>query len=388
LFIYGVFMAKICLISDTHFGHKNDSILFHKAFVKFYDDIFFPELQRRGIKTVVHLGDLFDRRKYINFHILHRTRIDFLQKLVDGGYDTHIIIGNHDTYFKDTNDVNSITELIHMRYPNFQVYEETQEIVFDKLRVLIVPWLNTTNMGPGLEMIAKSKATVCFGHLEIAGFNMSQTQVCEHGMDRAVFKRFKKVLSGHFHHPNSDGKIQYLGSPYEMTFADLDDPRGFYIFDTDTLELEFIQNPYKMFYRLVYDDRKVSFDGSAEDEKVMHAKADNKELGVDYKERYEDKFLKIVVAYKTDPVAYEKWIDQIIHADPAEHHIHDMTCLEVAEEADDQFLEFDENNKIVVVSDTLTIINKYVDAIGIEVDKDKLKSILRELYIEAEGSHG
>lgn len=378
---------KVGLIGDTHFGHKNDSILFHNAFVKFYDDIFFPELQRRGIKTIVHLGDLFDRRKYINFHILHRTRIDFLQKLVDGGYDTHIIIGNHDTYFKDSNDVNSITELIHMRYPNFQVYENPQEVTFDKLRVLLVPWLNINNTGKGMDMISQSRAPVCFGHLEIAGFHMSTTQVCEHGMDRDLFKRFKRVFSGHFHHPNTDGKIQYLGSPYEMTFADLDDPRGFYIFDTDTLDLEFIQNPYKMFYRLVYDDRPVACDGSVEDDEVFHAPANNKELGVDFSQ-YEDKFVKVVVMYKTDPVAFEKWIDQLIHANPAEFHIHDQSCLEVSEEAEDQFFEFDENNKIVVVSDTLTIINKYVDAIGIEIDKDKLKFILRELYIEAEGNSG
>ena len=364
---------KIALITDSHFGHKNDSLLFHNAFVRFYDDIFFPELKRRGIRTVVHLGDLFDRRKYINFHILHRTRIDFLQKLVDGGYDTHIIIGNHDTYFRDSNDVNSVTELIHERYPNFRVYEEPQEIVFDKLRVLIVPWLNPTNMGPGREMITNSKAPIIFGHLEIAGFHMSTTQICDHGMERDIFKKFKKVFSGHFHHPNTDGKIQYLGSPYEMTFADLNDPRGFYVFDTDTLELEFIENPYKMFYRVVYDDRE------------PEAKTLLMEINMT---EYEDKFVRLIVTHKTDPVLYDKWVDMLTHADPAELQIRDECSLEVADDADEQFLEFDENNKIVVVSDTLTILNNYVDSIGIEVDKDKLKSILRELYIEAEGSHG
>jgi DNA repair exonuclease SbcCD nuclease subunit len=355
---------KISLISDSHFGHKTDSLLFHNTFVKFYDDIFFPELQRRGIKTIIHLGDLFDRRKYINFHILHRTRIDFFQKLVDGAYDTHIILGNHDVTFRDTNEVNSVRELCS-HYPNFHIYEQPQEVTFDKLRVLIVPWLNPTDMVPGLKMISKSKCPVIFGHLEISGFNMSVTQICERGMDRSIFKKFKKVYSGHFHHPNTDGKIQYLGSPYEMTFADLDDPRGFYIFDTDTLELEFIKNPNKMFYRLIYDDRE------------PQPKIDLTQ--------FENKFLKVVVTHKTDPNAYEKWVDALFRMNPAELHINDQSSLEVVEDAEDQFLEFDESNKTVVMSDTLTIINKYIDAIGVDVDKHKLKTIFHELYVEANG---
>lgn len=360
-------MAKICLISDTHFGHKNDSLLFHTAFVKFYDDIFFPELKKRSIKTIVHLGDLFDRRKYINFHILYRTRIDFLQKLVDGGYDTHILIGNHDTYFRDSNDVNSVTELIHMRYPKFHIYENTEEVVFDDRRILFVPWLNPNNMSAGMDHIDETKAEVAFGHLEIAGYHMSQTQVCEHGMDASIFKKFKLVLSGHFHHPNMTANIRYLGSPYEMTFADLNDPRGFYIFDTDTLALEFIENPFKMHYRIVYDDRE------------PETKTALSEMDMSV---YEDKFVKLVVAHKTDPNFYEDFVDQLIHLTP-ELSIQEEFCLEVGEEADQQFIEFDENNKIVTVSDTLTIIDTYVDSIGMEVDKTKFKGIMKEIYLEA-----
>ena len=362
---------KIALITDTHFGHKNDNLLFHNVFIRFYDDIFFPTLRERGISTIVHLGDLFDRRKYINFHILHRTRIDFLQKLVDGGYDTHVIIGNHDTYFRDTNDVNSVTELIHMRYPNFHVYEHPQEVSFGKLRVLIVPWLNTNSMIPGMEMIANSKASVLMGHLEIAGFHMDQNQVCEHGMDKTIFDHFKKVFSGHFHHASEEGKVRYLGSPYEMTFADLNDPKGFYIFDTDTLELEFVLNPYKMFYRVVYDDRE------------------NKErlLEMDFSE-YEGKYVRLIVPHKTDPVLYEQWVDRLLHANPEDLQINEQLTLDVDEEADEQFLEFDENNKIVVASDTLTVLNNYVNAMGLDIDKSRLFSILRELYIEACGQQG
>jgi DNA repair exonuclease SbcCD nuclease subunit len=359
---------KIALLTDTHFGLKNDSLLFHHAFVRFYDEVFFPELRQRGISTIVHLGDLFDRRKYINFHILHRTRKDFLEQLVAGGYETHVIVGNHDTYFKDSNSVNSIQELVFDRYRagNFHIYEEPQEIVIDGLRVLMVPWLNPSNMLPGLEMIAKSKAPVLFGHLEIAGFHMDQNQISEHGLDGKIFDKYKKVFSGHFHHASKSGNIRYLGAPYEMTFADLNDPKGFHIFDTDTLELEFIQNPNKMFYRLVYDDRENK-------EELM-----NRDFS-----QYENKFIKVVVPHKTDPILYDRWIDALLHANPADMSINEMMSLEISEEVDEQFQEFDETNMTVVVSDTLTVLNTYVDGIGVEVDKSRLKDIMRELYVEA-----
>ena len=370
---------KIALLTDTHFGHKNDNLQFHNAFVKFYDEVFFPTLREKNISTIVHLGDLFDRRKYINFHILYRTRKDFMEQLVNGGYEVHFIVGNHDTYFRDTNEVNSIRELVYDRFPGpgaaslgrFHIYEEPQEVTFDKLRVLIIPWLNPTNMGPGLEMVANSKAQVLMGHLEIAGFHMDQHQICEHGLDKTGFDKFKKVFSGHFHHASEEGKVRYLGSPYEMTFADLNDPKGFYIFDTDTLELEFVLNPNKMFYRVIYDDRE------------------NKErlLEMDFSE-YEGKYVRLIVPHKTDPVLYEQWVDRLLHANPEDLQINEQLSLEVDEEADEQFLEFDENNKIVVASDTLTVLNNYVNAMGLDIDKSRLFSILRELYIEACGQQG
>jgi DNA repair exonuclease SbcCD nuclease subunit len=372
---------KIALLTDTHFGVRNDSLLFHHSFVRFYDDVFFPELRKRGINTIVHLGDLFDRRKYINFHVLYRTRKDFVEQLANGGYETHFLVGNHDTYFKDTNSINSIRELIDERYERsapkfknydpsvrklFHIYEEPEEIVLDGRRILLVPWLNTTNMTAGLEMIANSTAKVLFGHLEIAGFHMDQNQICEHGLDKNIFANYDAVFSGHFHHASQNGPVRYLGAPYEMTFADLNDPKGFHIFDTDTLDLEFVQNPYKMFYRLVYDDRE------------------NKEqlLETNFSE-YENKFIKLIVPHKTDPVLYDKWMDSLLHANPADLNVNEILSLEIGEEVDEQFQEFDENNQVVVVSDTLTVLNTYVDGIGLEVDKTKLKDIMRELYVEA-----
>ena len=69
---------KICLLGDTHFGMRGDSLEFHKYIKKFYDNIFFPYLIENKIDTVFQLGDLFDRRKFINFNSLYLCRKYFL----------------------------------------------------------------------------------------------------------------------------------------------------------------------------------------------------------------------------------------------------------------------------------------------------------------------
>jgi DNA repair exonuclease SbcCD nuclease subunit len=358
---------RVALVSDTHFGHKNDNLLFQDYFKRFYDNVFFPELRKRRISTIIHLGDLFERRKYINFHILYRTRTEFLEKL--DGYTTHIMVGNHDTYFRDANEVNSIQELINRRYDNIKIYEEPEEIDIDGCKILIMPWLNPSNMQNGLDTIQNSTAQVLMGHLEIAGFHMDQTQVSEHGLDRNIFSKFQKVFSGHFHHASEEGPIRYLGSPYEYTFADLNDPKGFYIFDTDTLELEFIKNPESMFFRLIYDDRE-------ED-------AAEKLMGIDF-QQYENKMVRVIVPYKNDPVLYEQWMDKLNAVNPAELSTKEQLSLEVGDQVEEElFEEFKIEGGQVVHGGTAEILDKYVDAMEMEVDKMRLKTVLRELLVEA-----
>ena len=75
---------------------------------KFYNDLFFPYLQKNDIKCLIHLGDVVDRRKFINFKTANTFRNDFMHRLYEEGIDTHIILGNHDTYYKNTNKVLNI----------------------------------------------------------------------------------------------------------------------------------------------------------------------------------------------------------------------------------------------------------------------------------------
>src|SRR5258708_4836196 len=116
-------MSQIALITDSHFGHSNSSELFHNYFLKFYDEIFFPELEKRNIKTIFHLGDVFDKQKELNVNTLHKSRTRIFDKLYEEGYKVYLEVGNHDCFLKHSNSINSVTEAYITRYPQFEIIE-------------------------------------------------------------------------------------------------------------------------------------------------------------------------------------------------------------------------------------------------------------------------
>ena len=249
-------MTKVALVTDTHFGARSDSITFDNFFRKFYEETFFPELDKRGIDTIFHLGDCFDRRKYINFNTLSSCRDYFFDQAKKRGIKVVMIVGNHDTFFKNTNDVNS-PHLLLQDYDNIVAYSSPIDYNVDGLSILLMPWICTDNYNECMEAMKKSKSQVMFGHFEIAGFQMYKGHENDEGFDPKIFEKFDMVCSGHFHHRSSNGNINYLGNPYELTWADFEDPRGFHIFDTSTRELDFIPNPFTIFSKIYYDDEKV-----------------------------------------------------------------------------------------------------------------------------------
>ena len=234
---------KLCILGDTHFGARGDSLDFHKYFRKFYNDVFFPYLKENNITTIIQMGDLFDRRKYINFNSLYLSRKYFFDELIANDLHMYTLIGNHDVSFKNTLEVNS-PSLIIGDYQNIKVIQDFETITLDDLSIDVVPWICDENESEIFNKIKKSKSDICFGHFEIAGFEMDRGNICDTGIDKKLLNRYDVVLSGHFHHKSSDGNITYVGTPYEMTWADYSDPKGFHIFDTETREMVFVKNPY------------------------------------------------------------------------------------------------------------------------------------------------
>lgn len=356
-------LAKVALITDTHWGVRNDSNIFLDNTEKFLKDIFFPRLDEGDIQTVIHLGDIVDRRKYINYATLKRLKNDFLQPLSDRALDVHIIAGNHDVYFKNTNEVNALRELIDNddTYKNFNIYDRTAESInVDGLDILLIPWICNDNREQIENEINQTKSQIAMGHLEIEGFQMFKNSIASHGDDRNLFTRFDLVMSGHFHHRSSDNHIHYLGSHSEFTWSDYGDARGFHIFDTDTRTLEFIENPYKIFHKFVYDDSK------GEQPFIDKNKAN---------ENIKDSYVKVVVSNKENNYWFDKYIDSIDVFGPfqiqiVEDHMHlDM------EDADDIIDE---------AESTLDIFRKYIKGYDLKgMDNDRLYMKIEEIYQEA-----
>lgn len=350
-------MSKIVILGDTHFGARGDSLDFHRYFKKFYDDILFPFLRENHICIVFQLGDLFDRRKFMNFNSLYLCRKYFFDKLWEENIQLHTLIGNHDIFYRNTLEVNS-SELLLNDYNNVNVFTKFETIDLEGLVVDVVPWLCDDNQEEILSAMKNSKADVCFGHFEIDGFEMDRGNVHQGGLDRKELKKYDIVLSGHFHHRSSADNITYVGTPYEMTWSDYKDPKGFHVLDTQTRELVFHENPYKMFQKIVYDDEHTDFD---------YWKNYN------YAELHET-FVKVVVAKKENPYLFDTMIDNLYRAGVAD--------LSIVEEFSDSSIE---NDAEIVnqAEDTMTILSKYIDNLSLNVESEKLKSVMREVYIEA-----
>ena len=319
---------KVAIITDQHFGARKNSKHFHDYFLRFYNDIFFPTIEKAGITTIVDMGDTFDSRKGIDFSSLSWAKNNYYDRLADMGCTIHTIVGNHTAYYKNTNDVNAV-DLLLREYDNVKVYSEATEIKLDNLNVLLIPWINNENEKKTLKMIGKTKSPMVMGHLECKGFRIHRGYVMETGTDVKVFDKFEKVYSGHYHTRSDDGRVFYLGNPYEMFWNDLADTRGFHIFDTETLEHTPIDNPYRMFYTIFYEDHN-------------YQTFDTRE--------YEDKIVKVIVRKKSNPRKFEKFIDKLYNSNVYELKVVENFQLEESEDFD----AFESE-------DTLSILNRYVE---------------------------
>ena len=344
---------KVAIITDQHFGARNDSIAFLDFFEKFYEQTFFPTLDANDITTVLVLGDTFDRRKYVNFYALDRAKKMFFDKLEERGIRVHMLAGNHDTYYKNTNEVNS-PDLLLVEYGNIDVISKPETIVIDGTSICMMPWICPENYQESLDHIKNTKAEICMGHFEIAGFAMYRGMESHDGLAKETFEKFDLVFSGHYHHRSSDKHIHYLGNPYELTWQDYNDPRGFHLFDLSTRELEFICNPYRMFERIEYDDKGKD------------------PIDLDVVE-LEQKYVKLVVVNKTDFYKFDKFIQKLYNKG-----CHEIKIIEDMSEFQDG-----EIGEEINLEDTLSVLSHYVDSIETDVDKEQIKTYMRTLYTEA-----
>ena len=349
---------KVALITDQHFGGKQDSQNFLNHIERFYREQFFPFLTDNNINSVIDLGDTFDRRKFVNFNTLEQVRKFYFDVLRELDIKLYSIVGNHSTYYRNTNSVNS-SDLLYGHYNNVTTFSETGELQLGDISVDMIPWINSENYDETMKFIKNSKNQVTFGHLEVAGFAMYKGYNAEDGISKDIFKGYEIVCSGHYHHKSSKENIHYLGAPYEITWNDYDDPRGFHVFDTETREIEFIRNKFRLFEKIYYDDENTDYST----------------IDTDY---YKNKIVKLIVENKNNTSKYENFVDKLYESELA-----DLTILEDLSEYSVRYGEDDDED--VEMGNTTEFLDEYVDSMSDSKneEKTKVKKLLKVIYDEA-----
>lgn len=302
------------------------------------------------------MGDLVDNRKTINYQTLREMRSCFLEGIDRLNLELDIIVGNHDAYYKNTNRINSVDELLGER-KNIRIYSGPKEIELGGCKTLFLPWICAENYEESKQLRDKTNASIVFGHLELSDFEMHKGYYQTGGDDPGLYSKFTRVFSGHYHHPSSRDNVFYLGAPYELTWADFCDPRGFHFFDTQTFKLDFVRNPLEMHRKVFYDDRN---------KKLREITPPPSDLL--------DCIVKVVIKGRTKPLWFDRFIEAIEEQGPSllltvdDHHHADKL-------PDSDIMEG--------VEDTLSAIRTYIKHMVDDESQDEIGSYVEELYREA-----
>ena len=338
---------KIAFIADTHFGVRKNSIYFMDQQKKYYEEHFFPYLKKHDIKTVIHLGDLFDNRKTVNFDTLRHANDCFINPIIKNDIELHMITGNHDSYYKSSGDLIS-TKLLFSGIPNITVYNSLSHVMFGDKRFMMIPWIYPIQTEETSEKIRVATDDVCCGHFDMIGVVYQGSTVSRKGLDTDIFSHFDHVFSGHYHKKSQ----YYVGSPYQMTWADYEDKKRIIIYDTETNETEDIYLGDDIFVSLNYPGQK--------DHSNLHG--------------IENKIVRIIVDSKDIPSEFEDWIG-IVEA-------HEPYDIDVKEKH--LYVDVIEDDELDDETDTLGVMLKSIDDLDLkEGERGVIKEILKQLYEKA-----
>jgi DNA repair exonuclease SbcCD nuclease subunit len=338
---------KILLITDQHFGVRNDNQHFINHYKKFYNQIVVPFIKASKIDTVIALGDTFDKRRSVNFMSLNEAKEMWFNPLEEMGVRMHMLTGNHDIYYKNTLRINAPRELLG-EYGNIVIHDSPTTVMFDGLYILLLPWICDGNRDESLREIQTSPARVCMGHLELNGFEAHPGHVMENGMDKNIFSKFDRVFSGHYHMKSKKDNVTYLGNPYQLYWNDYGCKRGFHVFDTDTLKTTFYRNPFDTFHKIYYND------------------------GMNVPDDIQGTFVKLIVEDKGDYANFDYNVKLL-----QDMGLGDLKIIE------DLSVELEGNDSVLETEDTMTLLDNYIDEIDLKVNKSNVKNVMRSLYMEA-----
>jgi len=318
---------------------SNDDMFLNSKIQQFFDSELFPYILDNKIEMVVHLGDLFDRKRgpsSLAFQMASESIVDFLRryKALCMWYQ---IVGNHDIYYNNMNVVNAPKNLFR-GVDRVEIIEDT--LYLKSLGVVLCGW----NAKPS------EKAKYLFGHFVIKGFEYQKGVINMSGDEVSEYENWKYVFSGHFHRKNRIDNVIYVGSNCELRFGEEDVEHGFYILDTDMGKLDFVESNIKIFQKLYYDESgRITYDD------------------IDVK----DKIVKVVAKDCKDMRAFDSFCDSLMKAGAIE--IRQST---VESELKEIFSDVDFEN----IENITSFAKAYIDELGGGFKKDKLLELFIKLY--------
>jgi DNA repair exonuclease SbcCD nuclease subunit len=352
---------RIAILNDTHCGVRNSSDIFITYQERFYEEVFFPYLLENDIKHIIHLGDYYENRKFINFKALKANRIMFLEKLRKFGITMDIIAGNHDLFYKNTSNLCALNELLGHYMNEVNIVHKPKVMDYDGMKMALVPWINASNEEESFKFLDTCKADIVGAHLELAGFEVSPGRAMVGGMGIEHLSRFEMVLSGHYHTKSSQNGIYYLGSQMEFSWNDAHDPKYFHVLNTEDRSLEHIINPITLFEKIYYDDT------TSPPDHYFNCDIDH----------LDDKFVKLIVVNKSSTYQFDQFVDRIQN-----RRIHELKIAENFEEFKGSAVD-DEG---LLVEDTSSLLDSYIDGVATDLDKDRIKQQVHQLMIEAQST--
>jgi hypothetical protein len=353
---------RVAICGDLHFGFKNGNQVFLDFQKEWLSNHFLPELKKRGVTTFIQTGDFFDIRKYLPLNVLDMVLNWLPNQLAINGI-TQLIVpsGNHDLYYRDSNTISSLDILNTLSSDTLEVSVYSDHVgvhcINDK-KFAFLPYLNKVPKEKLLSELASIKdVDYLIAHLDVVGAPMMAGHVCEDGVDLSIFNEYKRIISGHFHIPSTHKNLTYTGAPYHLSWGDISDglPRGFYILDTDTNELELVPNPeYMTLFSIIEYDPNEKY---KEDSFKLH----------------EGNIVKVLVKEKNDEKHYKQFCKVLSSTSFIDYKILDTSSVEV---------ERVEISESTLVMSTISAISSYIDLQGDDINKTSLKRLASEIYNE------
>lgn len=341
-------MSKVIILGDTHFGARGSNQLTEHWQRRFYEDVFWPYVEENNIKKIIQTGDYFDNRQAINLRSLAFQQEVFVDKAAELGVEVMGIVGNHDIPLRHSLKNSSPVQIVN-RNEHCHFTDVIQDIQIGDRTITLMPWICKENYEECKARI-KQGGDIIVGHYEIEGFVMHAGCVSKEGINMSDFKGWNRVISGHYHTQSQKGNIQYVGTPYQMSWNDATSKHGFWVLDTFDDTMDFVENKLRYFNRLVWND------------------------GCEQNIEGLDKtYVKITIKKKTDFESFEKFIDRVNFQTP-----HEVKIIE-------SFEEFNQENVSVMIQGLTTedLISEYVEDVATDTNKESVKKILLTILDEA-----